>query len=65
MSLAAIRTHIWKGGNDVVMSYRCNGRKTIGPPRQQSKKVEETDGSKEEASATDSPEPGGETVPTT
>ncbi|PHH65440.1 hypothetical protein CDD81_2544 [Ophiocordyceps australis] len=31
MSLATIRAHVWKGGNDVVMYYKANGRKTIKP----------------------------------
>ncbi|KAI1300763.1 WD repeat-containing protein [Xylaria venustula] len=29
MSLATLRTHIWKGGNDVVLYYKANGRKEI------------------------------------
>jgi WD repeat-containing protein 48 len=29
MSLATLRAHIWKGGNDVVLHYKANGRKEI------------------------------------
>ncbi|KOS18462.1 UBP9-binding protein bun107 [Escovopsis weberi] len=35
MSLATLRTHIWKGGNDVVLYYRANGRKEIRPRHSQ------------------------------
>ncbi|KAK9436700.1 WD repeat protein [Metarhizium brunneum] len=33
MSLATIRTHVWKSGNDVVLYYKANGRKKIIPPK--------------------------------
>ncbi|OAA44307.1 WD repeat protein [Metarhizium rileyi] len=33
MSLATIRTHVWKSGNDVVLYYKANGRKEIMPPK--------------------------------
>ena len=36
MSLATIRTHVWKGGNDVVLYYKANGRKVITPLKQPS-----------------------------
>ncbi|POR35714.1 WD repeat protein [Tolypocladium paradoxum] len=36
MSLATIRTHVWKGGNDVVLYYKANGRKEIKPLQQPS-----------------------------
>ncbi|KAI0137191.1 WD domain-containing protein [Xylariales sp. AK1849] len=29
MSLATLRAHVWKGGNDVVLYYKANGRKDI------------------------------------
>ncbi|KXJ86706.1 hypothetical protein Micbo1qcDRAFT_152686 [Microdochium bolleyi] len=29
MSLATMRAHIWKGGNDVVLHYKANGRKEL------------------------------------
>ncbi|KAI1815045.1 WD repeat-containing protein [Poronia punctata] len=29
MTLATLRAHIWKGGNDVVLYYKANGRKEI------------------------------------
>merc|ERR1712000_726960 len=34
MSLATLRTHVWKSGNDIVLQYKANGRKEIrfAPP---------------------------------
>lgn len=32
MSLATLRAHVWKGGNDVVLHYKTNGRKEIPMP---------------------------------
>jgi WD repeat-containing protein 48 len=29
MTLATIRTHVWRGGGDVLMYYKANGRKQI------------------------------------
>lgn len=29
MSLATLRAHIWKGGADVMLYYKSNGRKSI------------------------------------
>lgn len=29
MSLATLRAHVWKGGNDVVLHYKANGRKEL------------------------------------
>lgn len=29
MSLATLRAHIWKGGSDVVLYYKANGRKEL------------------------------------
>jgi WD repeat-containing protein 48 len=31
MSLATLRTHVWKGGSDIVLHYKSNGRKEIRP----------------------------------
>lgn len=31
MSLATLRTHVWKGGNDIALHYKANGRKEIKP----------------------------------
>lgn len=41
MTLATLRTHVWRGGNDIVLYYKANGRKEIPmpPPR---KEAEET-----------------------
>lgn len=29
MTLATIRAHVWRGGSDVVLCYKANGRKEI------------------------------------
>ena len=29
MTLATIRTHIWRGGGDVLLHYKSNGKKQI------------------------------------
>jgi WD repeat-containing protein 48 len=29
MTLATIRTHVWRGGGDVLLYYKANGRKEI------------------------------------
>ncbi|KAI9155358.1 UBP9-binding protein [Paramyrothecium foliicola] len=34
MSLATLRTHLWKGGNDIILYYKANGRKVIHPMEQ-------------------------------
>ncbi|KAH6605014.1 hypothetical protein Trco_006721, partial [Trichoderma cornu-damae] len=31
MNLATLRTHVWKGGNDILLFYKANGRKEIPP----------------------------------
>ncbi|KAK0634744.1 hypothetical protein B0T17DRAFT_481010 [Bombardia bombarda] len=32
MSLATLRAHVWKGGNDIVLHYKANGKKEIPMP---------------------------------
>lgn len=32
MTLATIRSHLWRGGNDIVLYYRANGRREIKTP---------------------------------
>ena len=34
MTLATIRTHVWRGGGDVLLYYKANGKKEIkhAPP---------------------------------
>lgn len=32
MTLATLRTHVWRGGNDVILHYKANGRKEIRMP---------------------------------
>lgn len=29
MTLATLRAHIWKGGSDIMLYYKANGRKEI------------------------------------
>lgn len=31
MTLASIRAHVWRGGGDVILYYKANGRKEIKP----------------------------------
>jgi WD repeat-containing protein 48 len=31
MTLASMRAHVWRGGGDVVLHYKANGRKEIKP----------------------------------
>jgi WD repeat-containing protein 48 len=31
MTLATLRTHVWKGGSDIVLHYKSNGKKVIQP----------------------------------
>lgn len=33
MSLATLRAHIWKGGNDVLLFYKSNGKKNFLPEK--------------------------------
>ncbi|KAL2185012.1 WD40 repeat-like protein [Thermothelomyces heterothallicus CBS 203.75] len=41
MTLATLRTHIWRGGNDIVLHYKANGRKEIPmPPPAEAKEAE-------------------------
>jgi WD repeat-containing protein 48 len=55
MSLASLRTHVWKGGNDIVLHYKANGRKVIRPiPPPEPEQPSETEAA---AEATD-PAPG-------
>lgn len=42
MTLATLRAYIWKGGNDVVLYYKANGKKEIPlPPPEQPAAPEE------------------------
>jgi WD repeat-containing protein 48 len=31
MTLATLRTHIWRTGGDVALFYKANGKKVIAP----------------------------------
>ncbi|GFP57194.1 UBP9-binding protein bun107 [Trichoderma asperellum] len=39
MNLATLRTHVWKGGSDIMLYYKANGRKEILPLRTSSDAV--------------------------
>ncbi|KAH8731030.1 hypothetical protein GQ44DRAFT_643146 [Phaeosphaeriaceae sp. PMI808] len=32
MTLASLRAHVWRGGGDVLLHYKANGKKEIKPP---------------------------------
>ncbi|KAL2016016.1 hypothetical protein VTK56DRAFT_4346 [Thermocarpiscus australiensis] len=32
MTLATLRTHVWRGGSDIILHYKANGRKEIPMP---------------------------------
>jgi len=38
MTLATIRSHLWRGGGDIILYYKANGKKEIlhAPQQQQS-----------------------------
>lgn len=44
MTLATIRSHLWRGGGDVVLFYKANGRKQIlhAPPPQTANNIPTT-----------------------
>ncbi|KAK4140921.1 uncharacterized protein C8A04DRAFT_31584 [Dichotomopilus funicola] len=54
MTLATLRTHVWRGGNDVVLHYKANGRKEIPIPSPQPSDdvMEEKAGTRESSEAT-------------
>ena len=31
MTLASIRAHVWRGGGDVILHYKANGKKELKP----------------------------------
>lgn len=33
MTLATIRTHLWRTSGDIILYYRANGKKEIRPPK--------------------------------
>lgn len=43
MTLATLRAYIWKGGNDVVLHYKANGKKEIPLPSPETPATEEGD----------------------
>lgn len=47
MSLATLRAHVWKGGNDVVLHYKANGRKEL--PKELPKPAEQPEAPEAEA----------------
>jgi WD repeat-containing protein 48 len=48
MTLATLRTHVWRGGNDIILHYKANGRKEIRMPPPP---VEAEEANKSEAAA--------------
>lgn len=44
MTLATLRTHVWRGGNDIILHYKANGRKEIPmPPPEESEEAGNTE----------------------
>lgn len=43
MTLATLRAYIWKGGNDVVLHYKANGKKEIPQPTTEAPEPSEGD----------------------
>ncbi|GAB1313383.1 hypothetical protein MFIFM68171_03593 [Madurella fahalii] len=44
MTLATLRTHVWRGGNDIILHYKANGRKEIPmPPREEPEEAANTE----------------------
>ncbi|KAM5382851.1 hypothetical protein ACJZ2D_002242 [Fusarium nematophilum] len=52
-TLATLRTHIWKGGNDIVLHYKTNGKKELRPfpPPEEPKPAEEAEEAQESSAA--------------
>jgi WD repeat-containing protein 48 len=42
MTLATLRAHVWKGGADVMLYYKSNGRKEINPVKKEPESVADT-----------------------
>ncbi|KAK2867983.1 hypothetical protein FQN49_003273 [Arthroderma sp. PD_2] len=62
MTLATIRTHIWRTGNDMVLVYKANGKRKIPIPEEKDSEAQENDGEAgvSHASAEDSTAPASE-----
>lgn len=52
MTLATLRAYIWKGGNDVVLYYKANGKKEIPLPSPDAPEAPEGDAMSTGAPAT-------------
>lgn len=52
MTLATLRAYIWKGGNDVVLYYKANGKKEIPLPSPEPPAASEGDTTSNGAPAT-------------
>jgi len=51
MSLATLRAHVWKGGNDIILHYKANGKREIpfpapAPPASESSEAEKNGSAK-------------------
>jgi WD repeat-containing protein 48 len=40
MTLATIKTHIWRTGGDMILYYKANGKKVIRPPATEQETME-------------------------
>jgi len=49
MTLASMRAHIWKGGADMVLQYRANGRKKMILEKPKTSEAKKEDGSAADA----------------
>jgi len=58
MTLATLRAHVWKGGADVMLYYKSNGRKEIRIEKPPEPVVEVTTAPQEEDAAFNSEEAG-------
>lgn len=66
MTLATLRAHIWKGGNDVQLHYKANGRKEIKEIKEAPKAEPEPAAAAPSAAESDpAPSTGTATPPTT
>jgi WD repeat-containing protein 48 len=55
MTLATLRAHVWKGGADVMLYYKANGRKEIKPVKKSPEVLPEDSAPATEPAATTAP----------
>lgn len=62
MTLASIRSQIWRGGGDILLYYKANGKKDImGAARKQKSQQQETQ--RQESQQQQEPEPQATDLP--